>query len=66
MGAASFFIFFTLLVLARQVSLPAHHSRATLERVRRGPHICNLVPLILSLNLTFPGVNPNGLSIGSF
>lgn len=42
MGAASFFIFFfTLLVLARQVSLPAHHPRASLGRVRRGPHICN-------------------------
>lgn len=66
MGAVSFFIFFfTLLVLARQVSLPAHHSRASLGRVRQGPHICDLVPLTLSLNFTFPGANPNGLSIGS-
>lgn len=66
MGAVSFFIFFfTLLVLARQVSLPAQPSRASLERVRLGPHICDLVSLTLSLNLIFPGANPNGLSVGS-
>lgn len=59
MGAISFFIFFfTLLVLARQVSHPVQPSRAS--------HICDLVFLTLSLNLTSPGLSPNGVPIGSF
>lgn len=44
MGAISFFIFFfTLLVLARQVSHPAQpHQGPPMS----GPHICNLIFLI--------------------
>ena len=71
MGAISFFIFFfTLLVLARQVSLPAQPSGASLGRVRRSPHICGLVfPLFsysLSLILTSPELSPKSVSIRSF